>query len=311
MISLITVNSSVEYVRIFILKILKRSIQALAERNELIRTIFPLLEGTPVRKLVPANEIELIIEDYSDLSEKEIKEKIRGNFEKPFNLNIEGPYRFFLYKKTSTEFILQIIIHHIAITMDVYVQIPVQLAQIYSSLTAEGNESIDYNNLTYSEFVLDQYDDFLTERFNINKKFWSEYLLGYLPKPVLPFSRKDSESKQDRYCKETFIEEIDVKIVEKLKNIATANNISLFSLLISCYQILLCNYTDQDESIIGIPVDTRKSKYKNVLGYTANTLPLRTKIIPNQDFLIFCQESKLRHKKYIKTSFISTYRDYE
>jgi amino acid adenylation domain-containing protein len=78
---------------------------------------------------------------------------------------------------------------------------------------------------------------------------------------------------------------ISAELTQQLKTLAEANRVSLYTLLLSAYQILLYRYAGQDDIIIGSPVANRNSsKFASIVGHFVNMLPMRSKLAGEVSF---------------------------
>lgn len=267
------------------LNIFEKSIQKLGERHEIIRTAFPLCNGIPIRKILPAAEIRLQIESCSDLSEDSLKLQIQKNFEKPFNLSQETPYKFFLYERSPSEYYFQIIAHHIALNLNGYECIPIELANLYISALNDKTQNLQIDRATtYSNYVLKHYERIQSDRIQADKEYWLHYLSGDLPNPILPIDSQKSGN--SNFATKIYQYDLDDSLTAKIKN---SYNENFFSVMTAAFQALLFRYTKEEEIIIGIPTDERKDienkkNFKDLIGYTTNTLPLRSKVSSKQKF---------------------------
>lgn len=76
---------------------------------------------------------------------------------------------------------------------------------------------------------------------------------------------------------------IDTDIGAALRELAKQLKVSLYSILLSAYCLMLRAYTQQDDIIVGSPVANRHYKgTENLLGFFVNTLPNRTIIDSNR-----------------------------
>ncbi|MEO4048125.1 amino acid adenylation domain-containing protein [Pseudomonas sp. CAU 1711] len=133
--------------------------------------------------------------------------------------------------------------------------------------------------------------------------FWRDHLAGSPapleltpdhPRPPAP-SHTGSELEQ-------WFEESDSLA---LRALAERLKISPFVLLAGLTQVFMHRYADQDDFLIGTPaMDRHKAKYKQLIGYTLNSLPLRARFAGNPR-LIDCLHATsvqlrevLRHRRY-------------
>lgn len=72
---------------------------------------------------------------------------------------------------------------------------------------------------------------------------------------------------------------------QSLKNIATQEGITLYSVMLAGFMMMLSRYCDQDDIIVGIPLANRHHpQLENLIGFFVNTLPIR--LHTNQDITV-------------------------
>lgn len=92
---------------------------------------------------------------------------------------------------------------------------------------------------------------------------------------------------------------------DDLRALADMHNVSLFVLLAGLFQVFMHRYTDQDDFLIGTPtMDRHKARYKNLIGFTLNSLPLRARFDQNPTLAECLRDTAqqlregLRHRRY-------------
>lgn len=90
-----------------------------------------------------------------------------------------------------------------------------------------------------------------------------------------------------------------------LRTMADTHNVSLFVLLAGLFQVFMHRCSDQDDFLIGTPtMDRHKAKYKNLMGFTLNSLPLRARFEHNPTLADCLRDvaqqmrEGLRHRRY-------------
>lgn len=258
----------------------QRAVKRLAEQHEVIRTIFPVCNGVPLRRVMSSQDISFQVIECADLPKDAIFEMIEGNFKKPFNLEEEFSHRFCLYRVSSDCYYLQVIQHHIATALS-YAYLIVELVKLYALEKKGCDTCLHLKQSTFSDFVCKRWQHLQSEKSLENKEYWKHYLSGQLPLPILPAMSMLPTSSSFLSRVQHF--DLEPELVSKLTQVCKDAEVTFFSLVVAAFEILLCRYTDQNEIIIGVPTDTRREirgegQFESVVGYTTNTLPLRTRI---------------------------------
>ncbi len=137
----------------------------------------------------------------------------------------------------------------------------------------------------------------------VQAQFWRERLSDAPPalelSPDLPRPRNLSYSGRE------FEQYLSVEDSMALRALAERLNISLFALLAGLFQVFMHRQSGQDDFLIGTPtMDRHKAKYKQLIGYTLNAVPLRARLSGNPPLLDCLQDSArqlreaLRHRRY-------------
>lgn len=133
--------------------------------------------------------------------------------------------------------------------------------------------------------------------------FWRQHLAGAPPAleltPDLPRPRSPSYSGQE------FEHGLSVEDSMALRTMAERLHISLFALLAGLFQVFMHRHSGQDDFLIGTPtMDRHKARYKQLIGYTLNAVPLRAQFAGNPQLVDCLQDSArqlreaLRHRRY-------------
>ena len=230
-------------------------------------------------KLLNINEIEVI-------NTKKLHEKIEEISNYVFSLSTEYPIKINLIedKSTTTKY-LAMVVHHIAFdgwSIDVFLN---DLEACYNLIRTGQNKSrvLPELPLQYKDFAAWQRTyltgDILALQLNYWKNKLSDYEALNLPADKV---RPDKISYIGNDIKFT----IDSSVSGKLKGLAKDLEVSLYSLLLSGYNLLLSSYSYQDDIILGTPVANRNyGQLEDMVGFFVNNLTLRSKIDRNQKLI--------------------------
>ena len=113
-------------------------------------------------------------------------------------------------------------------------------------------------------------------------EFWRNYLEGY-KELIIPLDKL--RPVRFSYNGRTVIEKISRKDINTLKKISQRLNVSLYSLLLSIWEIVLSSFSNQNDFIIGSPFANRMTKsQQKIIGFFVNTLPIRLHINEDSEF---------------------------
>ncbi|SES92591.1 SDR family NAD(P)-dependent oxidoreductase [[Clostridium] polysaccharolyticum] len=259
-------------------EIFKKAWEHLVQRNKVFTTTLIFVEGEAFQVV---NEPEEAFIDELDLSLKEekealLKEVFQKEYQKPFDLEEEFPIRVKLVKMGEKEHIFILNIHHMFCdgwSMGLIIQ---ELNEVYQQIASGHKLSLE-KEVQYWDYAL--YSKHLNQEENIS--YWKEQLknanictslLNNSPKPV-----KDAG-------KGVFVSQVagDKK---KILSFCRNQNISVFSLFIGVYSLVLWSFSGENNLTIGTPVLNRNDeKWSQVMGFFSNTIPVNIKFNENMTY---------------------------
>src|SRR5439155_9253489 len=79
--------------------------------------------------------------------------------------------------------------------------------------------------------------------------------------------------------------ELPATLAQRLRALSNRQGVSLFMTLLAAFNILLGRYSGQDDIVVGTPIAGRnRSELEGLIGFFANTLPLRIDLSGNPTF---------------------------
>ncbi|OYX94161.1 MAG: hypothetical protein B7Y76_10960, partial [Sphingobacteriia bacterium 35-40-5] len=136
------------------------------------------------------------------------------------------------------------------------------------------------------DFALWQRSYLSGERLEKQLSYWKDKLNGY---ETLNLITDYSRPSKIDYRGSDIGFELDEATSNSLKDLAKALNVSLYSLLLAGYYLMLRAYSNQSDLVIGSPVANRHySQIENLIGFFVNTLALRVEVDSNllvKDFI--------------------------
>ena len=271
---------------------LKKAICSIYSRHEILRTIIVQNNsGLPYQIVKDENEYPLNIEYKKFNSKEQLDLVLINDCSYIFHLDNEVPFKVFVYEimneENQNEIYLGFIIHHIACdgwSIEILLN---EIDILYKSFSDEFFESDIIQKLPLLEI---QYKDFsnwqkkyLSEDiFERQMKYWENKLEGFqnlvIPVDKIRPLEFDFIGKNIRF-------EVDEFISDNLNHLAKELQVSLFSLLLSAFYLLMNSYSNKPDIIIGTPVFNRHyQQIENLIGFFVNSLALRFYI--DQEMLV-------------------------
>ncbi|MGK5092267.1 amino acid adenylation domain-containing protein, partial [Deltaproteobacteria bacterium TL4] len=139
---------------------------------------------------------------------------------------------------------------------------------------------------SYTDFV--QWES--TQTFSEHSAYWKNRLSGDLP--LINWPSDWARPAQRTVEGGTIHEVLSKEEVQQFRQFAKQQGVTVNVMLLALYNVFLYKLTSQHEFIIGIPVSGRPSGFDRVVGMFLNSLPLRYKLDPEQNFEEFLQVVK-------------------
>lgn len=263
---------------------LTQSLRTLVDRHEILRTVYRRSpDGEWQQVVLPEPEWTLghsLVEGGPAAENLQLAAQIAQLIREPFDLTTQLPLRarlFFL--PASGEYVLVLIVHHIAADATSAVLLLEQLSQLYSA-RAETRKSTHH----YAQYALAQQQlasavhiDALTERY-------ADRLRGLPAVHAVPLDRPRAAVRDEQSGAHHRLR-IEAGVLEPLMQLCRTQNVSLFAALQAAFAVLLSRYSGEQDIVLGVPVDTRPaSGFADVVGCFVNMVAVPTHVDPGIPF---------------------------
>ncbi|NDB83360.1 MAG: amino acid adenylation domain-containing protein, partial [Alphaproteobacteria bacterium] len=176
---------------------------------------------------------------------------------------------------------LSIVIHHIAFdgwSTDIFLKELQEYYRYYKNKSEGLEAKLNLANLViqYKDFALWQRHYLTGPRLEKQINYWKSHLSNYETLNLITDKPRPS---QIDYTGADVYFEIEENTSRSLRTLAKELKVSLYSLLLASYYLMLRVYSNQDDIVIGTPVANRHySQIENLIGFFVNSLALRTTI---------------------------------
>ncbi len=251
---------------------LKKIFQHLIERYEVLRTSYTIIDGEPVQRINQEMRFDF---EYIQVSQSEIEKRIQ-QFIQPFDL-LEG--RLLRVRVIHVDKALLLEAQESPIDTHILV---VDMHQIIADTKSLELLLADFVKLYRGdklEPVQMQYKDIVGRQSNSGvdseqERYWMNTLSGELAVGCLKTDRPRPQ-KLD-WIGDSIMLTLDNDVSQELRKLALKEEVSLYTVLLAIYNILLARYTNQEEMIVGTTVPGRRSaELEKAIGFFENTLVLR------------------------------------
>ena len=283
------------------LDILDKSIKSIVSRHEILRTLIREdSEGNGYQLVRDIEEYPLEIRKINIADQAALDHELSKELNHVYDLSNEYLIRVCFYEminantkfNTDTSRYLSIVIHHIAFdgwSVDIFFRELEEYYNYYKDQAQGVEASLNLPSLTiqYKDFAIWQRSYLSGERLDNQINYWKGKLESYETLNLI--TDKPRQNKID-YAGNDIYFELDEDTSKQLREIAKELKVSLYSLLLSGYYLMLRSYSNQDNIVIGTPIANRHySQIENLLGFFVNSLALRVEIDPKASIKEFIQ----------------------
>ena len=268
---------------------LKRAFQKIVDRHALLRANFQLRDGEPVQCIAGYREVSFEIHDASGCSESELYAHVEAAYRRPFDLALGPVFRVELFSRGERDHLLLLTVHHIVYdAWSLWLNLD-ELRQFYLMETGRGGVPPAPLAGSYEDFVSAQQQRLAGESGESDWAFWKTELAGQLPTLNLPIDRPRPPLQSLNGASHKF--EIDAALFVQIRNLAQAQGVTPFMLLLAAFQVLLHRYSGQDDILVGSPTMGRSAPgLAEVIGYFVNPVVLRADLSQDPAFGAFLQQ---------------------
>ena len=258
---------------------LQKTLNALVERQEVLRTVFLASRGTPVPFVVKKRIPDLKQVDLRHLPEAqrelEARRLARQEAERPFNLTRDPMLRSFLFRLSDEEHMFLFVTHHIVFELGSLAVLHRDLSSFYNAFVLGKVPQLPELTFQESEFALWQRRTLQGERLEALSKYWKQQLSG-APMVQLPLDYPRPRSHTHRGTRRFF--DISAMLPSAASAFFRSAGTTPYRGLLAAFNIFLHCYSGLTDISVGSPFASRCSGIENTIGFFANTLVLRTDI---------------------------------
>ena len=269
--------------------LLKESLNVLMARHDALRTVIRTGDEGPYQLILERPGLSFTVENAEGLSEGVLQELVCKAAERPFDLENGPLFRVSVFRTSKTTQVLLFVFHHIVVDFLSLELILGELGAVYQALSRGERYVFTAEAGRYHDYIQWQRRMLAGEQGSRLKNFWHQQLQGELPVTELPFSRVRPTVQTYRGSSCRF--QIDSATTKLISEQARALGVTLYSMLLGAFEILIHRYTWQPEITIGTPVSGRlSSRWEQTVGLFINQIVLRAKFSGEMKVADFVQK---------------------
>ncbi|WP_237276457.1 non-ribosomal peptide synthetase, partial [Tenacibaculum ovolyticum] len=260
---------------------LEKSLRTIVDCHEILRTVIKSEEGEGYQETIPSNNWILPIIKLE--GKKEIDNSISTFLKIPFDISKDYMLRAKLYDLGDKEFILAIIVHHIATdgwSQDLLISDFVNLYNTFESknLVRKPTES----SLKYSDYALWQREYIEDGVLDSQLNYWENKLKSGIPLDLpTDYVRPAIQNTEGATLKL----DLTNSLSSSIDILCSQEGVTPFMFLLTAFKVLLFRYSGQDDICVGTPIANRtQAELEDIVGFFVNTLALRSNLNKNASF---------------------------
>jgi mycobactin peptide synthetase MbtE len=269
----------------------------LISRHETLRTTFRVVGGEPRQQVHESISFSVEEEDASErlLGGANREALINGYLEKafsePFNLQTGPLLRARLVKLSADEHLFLFTMHHIISdgwSMGILVK---EILELYTAYSQGKPGNVAPLRVQYKDYAAWHNRLLQGGQMQAYRNYWHNKLSGELPVLNLPvdYARGNTRS----YAGDKIRFSLSEAESAQIRQICSEQEVSLFMFFLTTINVLLYNYSGQNDILIGSPISGRNhEEIEGNVGLFLNNLVFRNKISKGDSFNATLQQVK-------------------
>ncbi|HEX9939849.1 MAG TPA: condensation domain-containing protein, partial [Longimicrobium sp.] len=265
---------------------LERTLNALRERHESLRTTFAERDGVPVQVIHPFTPIALPLDDLSELpgDEREAAARRMANLDAHagFDLERAPPFRARLVRLAADEHLLLLTLHHAVGDAWSLGVITREMERLYDAFVHGRPAPLEPPQLQYADFAAWQREHLDGATLDRHLAFWRRVLEGAPPVLELPEYRPGAAAGGRG---ESLERRVPPALAERVRAVAAAEDATPFAVILAAFRLALARHAGHGDVVLGTAAAGRERReLDGVVGFVANTLALRTELDGDPEF---------------------------
>ena len=257
---------------------LERSLSAIVERHEALRTTFDVVDGETVQIIGGAQPVTIPVVDLrnlpADVREREAGRLASESARLPFDLRRGPLMRAALLRLDAADYIFLVTLHHIVSDGWSAAVFGRELQALYPAMSLGYPPALPPIPVQYGDFAEWQREWLQGPVLESQLAYWRRQLAD-LSVLRLPTDRPRPPMSTFRGAVHTF--HLAPEVADGLRGLSQRTRVTLFMTLLAGFQILLSRYSRQQDIVVGAPIAGRtRPELEALIGFFVNTLVLRT-----------------------------------
>ncbi|WP_199351108.1 non-ribosomal peptide synthase/polyketide synthase [Haliangium ochraceum] len=259
---------------------LAQALNALIQRHEILRTVFPAEQGVPYQRVLEHAPIEIACHAAAD--DELVRQQAAALAAEPFDLSHGPLLRVAMWpvRGGEHEHLLLLVVHHIISDGWSMSRLTDEFTAIYRAVLAgrdPEHAGLPALPVQYADFAAWQRAWLDDDTVAAQLAFWRDALADAPPVLELPTDAPRPTAQSFRGGSYEF--QVPAVLTERLRTLAREQGATLYMVLLAGFQLLLSRYSNQRDIVVGTPVAGRVvAETEPLLGCFVNTLAIRARV---------------------------------
>ncbi|HSF18780.1 MAG TPA: amino acid adenylation domain-containing protein [Vicinamibacteria bacterium] len=250
---------------------------ALVERHEALRTVFPSSDGRPRQQVLPPYQVPRTVVDLQALHPDRRKEEMLGRCtveaHRPFDLEHGPLFRVLLVRLTATEHVLFWSLSHIISDGWSDHVLWRDLAKLYEGYLRGDRGRLPGLSIQAVDFAVWEKRRMRSDELAADMAYWRKKLEGLEP---LELPRREPIGSTARARGEVLPVEIHETCLRAIRQLGLRSGVTPYVTFLAAFLAVLHRYSGREDVAVGSPVANRsRSELEDVVGFFVNSIVLR------------------------------------
>jgi amino acid adenylation domain-containing protein len=243
-----------------------------AARHAALRTVIDADE--PVQRVIARAGVPLEIADAAAWSDGELRARLDGEARRPFRFADGPPVRAALFRRGEGDQVLLLAAHHAVLD---FRSLEIVFDELFRALGAPSAAPAGGAAAQYPAFARWQRELLAGAEGERLRSRLVDRLAGAPTVLALPTDHPRPAVRTERGAAHAFA--LDAGLATRLHELARAEGVTPYVLLLAAFQVLLHRWTGQDDFLVGSPASGRtRAGFAGTVGYLVNPVVLRARL---------------------------------
>ena len=263
------------------------ALNEIVKRHEVLRTFYQMQAEQPIQIVRKPEPVPLQVVDLRSETREGAEAAVRmiglDTAAQVINLATGPIVAATLIRLNDNEYRLLVMIHHIAFDGWSEAILIRELAHFYDLYLKAPTSGLPDLPVQYADFASWQHSRFCAGAVQQHVEYWKRKLEKIPPRLALFNDYVDTGKVGQKRRLRSFI--IPLDLTRQLENLTRRENVTLFMVLVSAFQILINRYTRQDDIVIStIAAGRSQAELSDLIGCFISILPMRTDLSGDPTF---------------------------